>query len=216
MLRVKNQNIYITRGETATLEYEAVRRDGAPYILAPIIDKQKPLAERNDYAVLALTVKTGVNGEIVLAKYLDLEAPPMYDGYTDYSDFGLHKFRLQEIQNANEVSSTINTDVVYKIAGIDGYCVRITNDKLTNFADKLKQYRFKLNILFSWYETANLDPKEYVYDINLYYGKLKEDQISAMMHDLEYNEFPFIEDDSLIKIPLVLPHTFVVEDSYNA
>jgi hypothetical protein len=214
MLRVKNQNIYITRGETAALEYEAVRRDGIPYILEPIVDKSISLEERKDYAVLALTVKTGANGEIVLAKYLDLEAPPMYEGASDYTKFGFHKFRLRDVQHVSVLPTVPNLDVVYKVDGLDGYWVYITNANVTD-KNKYRQYRFKMNIPFLWYDTAKLDPKEYVYDINLYYGKLKPEQIAAIRNEASYDGFPLVEDETLIKIPLVSVHNFIVEDSNN-
>lgn len=205
MLTVKNNNIYVTRGETSALTYEVVKRTGEPYILAPMINKDLPVEERVDYAVLAVTIKTGAFGQIVLAKYLDLESPPMYDGMSDYLPGGWHKFKTQKVQSVSQISDMTETDVVYKYQ--DTYYTIILTKHETQ---QLVPYRFKILIPFTWKELEALEPAEYTYDISLYYGKLTKDELAGKSVD-----FPLEQDIRLVKIPLLTPHKFTVGDSNN-
>jgi hypothetical protein len=205
MLTVKNNNIYVTRGETSALTYEVVKRSGEPYILAPMIDKSLPVEDRVDYAVLAFTIKTGAFGQIVLAKYLDLESPPMYDGMSDYLPGGWHKFKTQRVQSVSQLSDMTETDLVYKYQ--DAYYTVILTKHGTR---QTVPYRFKILIPFTWKDLEALEPAEYTYDITLYYGKLTAEELAG-----KNNDFPLEQDARLAKIPLVTPHKFTVGDSNN-
>ena len=213
MLTVKNNNITVVRGETSMLKYTAVRRNGMPYILAPRVSGVSELKDRRDYAILAFTVKTSAYGDIVLAKYFDLEAPPMYDGVTDYSDGGLHKFVTSEIVTVSDLSDVVDFDKVYNIESTNSYLTRIKKHDGTS---EIKCYQFKLAIPFTWTELEKLESKEYIYDLTLYYGQLTDTELAAINgEDVITNEFPLQQNDYLVKIPLVKVHKFIVEESNN-
>jgi hypothetical protein len=212
MLKVKNDNITVARGETSMLTYTGVKRNGAPYMLAPRIPGITDLKDRKDYAVLAFTVRTSAYGEIALAKYFDLEAPPMYEGVTDYSSYGFHKFTTQEIIEVTELSEVTEYDKLYHLTGTESYVTRILKNDGTSV---IKHYRFELQIPFIWDELEKLEPKEYVYDITLYYGQLTPNELLAMVGLAESDGFPLVQDINLVKIPLVTLHKFIVEDSNN-
>lgn len=205
MLTVKNNNIYVTRGETSALVYEAVKRNGEPYILAPLINRDVEAAGRVDHAVLAFTIKTGAFGQIVLAKYLDLESPPMYDGKSDYIPGGWHKFKTQKVQVVSQPSDMTDPLVVYKHQ--DTYYTLIFTKN--NILEAVP-YRFRITIPFTWKELESLEPAEYTYDITLYYGVLTAEELAG-----QNTGFPLEQDINLVKIPLVTPHKFTVGDSNN-
>lgn len=210
MLTVKNNHITVSKGETSMLQYIGVKRNGEPYILAPQVQQGTPLADRKDYAVLALTIRTSIFGDIVLAKYFDLEAEPMYDGVTDYSQYGLHKFTSQKINTISDLAD-IEENQVYKYN--DTFVVAIQNSMGQR---EIKTYQFKLQMPFTWMELEKLESKEYLYDIILYYGALTDEYIEARANNLDDPEgFPLKLDANLVKIPLVKPHKFIVEESNN-
>lgn len=207
-MKVKNNNITIVRGETAMLKYLGVRRDGTPYILAPIADTSIQLKDRRDYAVLAFTVKTAAFGEEALAIYCDLENEPMYDGYTDYTPNGFHKFVQQTAVEASVVSDITDVNKVYMLN--EQYFTRITNDNCD-----IVPYKFALNIPLTWQDTERLEPKEYTYDLTLYYGQLTDAEYNKLINPSAPDPSGFPLKEVTVKIPLITAHKFIVEESNN-
>jgi hypothetical protein len=210
MLKVKNSNIWLTRGETNMLSYTAVRRDGKPYILAPAANLLSALVDRQDYAILAFTVRTAVYGDIVLEKYFDLESAPMYNGVTDLTTGGFHKFSSQDIVPATNLSDVVQFNKVYLLDG-----TYVTRVKKSDGSNKVVPYSFKIQIPFFWSDTEKLETKEYIYDLTLYYGALVPEVSTNWPSRDTYTKFPLQENAVLVKIPLIPPHKFTVEDSNN-
>lgn len=211
---VKNNIIKLPRGESAQFAYQGVQKSGEPYILPPKTHPSLSLSERIDYAILAFTVSTGTNGEIVLEKYYDLEAPPMYNGKTDYTPGGYHKFTQIAIEEF--VASSALEDAaagkfkVYKDSKTGGFVHVITN-KDGEF--EIVPYEFRLVLSIEHSDTVNLNPKEYLYDLTAYFGELTKAEIDAMDSGEQLPGFPLKR--IAIKDVFIKTQNFVLEDSNN-
>ena len=215
MLTIRNNNISLSRGETGTYTYTGIKKNGEPFILPVANDLNETLEKRNTYAILAFTVKTAAYGETVIEKYFDLEDSPMYNGKSDMSKGGYHKFISQIIEETTEPSVIrSNPGKVYKL--IDGekftYATAI---RLENGTLGIVEYSFVVNIPIEYEDTDKLEPKEYTYDLNLYFGELTPEEIASLRGiSYEYvNGFPLKR--VVAKIPLLTPHKFILGDSNN-
>ena len=209
---IKNNMIKLPRGETAQFAYTGIQQSGEPYILPPKLNI--PLIERTDYAALAFTVTTGINGDIVLEKYYDLEAPPMYNGKTDYTPGGYHKFTQIKIEEY--VASAALDDYnagrfkVYKDPATGAF-VHIIKNKDGEL--EVAPYEFKLTLSFGHSDTVNLNAKEYLYDIAVYFGELTDDEIAMIDSDDVVLGFPFKQVSA--KEVFIKTQKLVLEDSSN-
>ena len=212
MLRTKNDNIIIARGEDGAFTYTGLRRNGKPFILPVAPDLDKPVSQRKSYAILAFTVKTGIYEDTVIEKYFDLEDSPMYDGVTDYTPGGYHKFTSTKVEKYVPSQALLDAqNGVFKVYDDNGTFIHIITDKNGEFVPA--QYQFKLSIPISHNDTVNLPAKEYVYDLILYTGELSNDELLAM-EGLKTNlKFPLKK--VLSKTQLIELHTFTLEDSNN-
>lgn len=212
---IRNNNILLSRGETGMLTYTGVKQNGEPYILPVAGDLDKPLNERKTYAILAFTVKTAVYGDTVLEKYMDLEDAPMYDGETDISKDGYHKFTSQVIEDTEEVSTVIdNPGKVYKLKSDQDFTYS-TSITLEDGTTKVARYSFDVSIPIEYEDTADLEPKEYVYDLILYFGTLSDAELASLRNDryVFVKGFPLKEVSA--KVPLLTVHKFTIGDSNN-
>ena len=208
MLKVADNNISFNKGETVCLELSVYTGDGVPLILPPI---------NNNTGCIALTVKSGISGDIVLVKYLDTtKIQPVYNGQIDYSSNGFNKFSTQEILEFNSLeemyaaygitTSGNFSEIRRKVAhctselGSFYYCY-IT----TKTGGAMTVYDFTIQIPIFSNETQHLDAKEYTYDICAYLGELKD--------SLNDSEFPFKRVDW--KLQIMPPHSLILEDSNN-
>jgi hypothetical protein len=197
------------------LTYTGVKQNGEPYILPVAGDLHKPLDERKTYAILAFTVKTAVYGDTVIEKYMDLEDTPMYDGESDISKGGYHKFISQVIESTDAVSTIIdNPGKVYKLkSGQDfTYSTLIT---LEDGTTKVVRYSFDVSIPIEYEDTADLEPKEYVYDLILYFGELSNAELTSLQNDRYIFVKGFPLKTVTAKVPLITVHKFIVGDSNN-
>lgn len=197
------------------ITYAGVKSNGEPFILPVTTDLDEPLKGRATYAILAFTVKTAVYGEIVIEKYMDLEDAPMYDGETDFSKGGYHKFTSQVIEDTEEVSTVIdNPGKVYKLKSDQDFTYS-TSITLEDGTTKVARYSFEVSIPIEYEDTADLEPKEYVYDLILYFGYLRDEEIKS----LEGKTYRFVSGFPLktvtAKFPLITLHKFIIGDSNN-
>lgn len=211
---IKNNVIKLPRGESCQFAYQGVQKTGEPYILPPKIHEDVEVAKRVDYATLAFTVTTGTNGEIVLEKYYDLEAPPMYNGKTDYTPGGYHKFTQAVIEDFDSYEAALNDFnsgkyKVYKTA--EGAFVHIiTNKDATN---ELAPYEFRLILSIEHTDTVNLNSKEYLYDLTVYFGELTDAEVAAVQTGDTVAGFPLKR--IAIKDVFIKTQKFILEDSNN-
>lgn len=170
-----------------------------------------------DFPVCALTVKSGSYDSIVLAKYLNLSAPPMYEGVSDYSLGGYNKFTTDDIYETGTTSvlnSTVKTDIdkgIYRVyhsvsGNRDIYEIAV----LTANDYRILSYVFSVIVPINFDDTEMLESKEYVYDVIAYIGTLKNPGVLSS----DYNDFPFSK--ITFKRELIQPHKFVLKDSNNA
>jgi hypothetical protein len=213
MLKVKNDNISIARGEDGAFQYVGVRPNGKPVILPVATDGlDTDISARKTYAVLAFTVKTGIYGDKVIEKYFDLEDKPMYDGKTDYTPGGYHKFTSAKIEDYVPSQALLDAqNGVFKVYNDNGTFVHIITTKDGEFEPAVYQFKFSIPIYFA--DTAELAPKDYVYDLLVYLGELTNDEILAMQGLQENYEFPLKNIHN--KIQLMPAHMFTVEESNN-
>lgn len=219
MLRVKNNDIYFARGESVALNFEVVRNDGVPYIL-PKIDNGgfENVLDRNDYVSAVFTVRSGQYSDIVIQKIMNLEGTVMYSGETDYSQYGYAKFSSQDVKETGSTSAdltTVTNDInagnyyVYHSVseGNDIYQVGIKDE---SGVISIAPYTFSLTLVLTFDDTADMSAAEYVYDLIIYAGKLKNPEV---LED-NNNEFPY--SDVLWKFEVVSPHKLTLEDTNNA
>lgn len=219
---IKNNIIRLPRGESAQFAYVGVQKTGEPYILPPKVHEGIEIAKRVDYAVLALTVTTGVNGDVVLEKYYDLEAPPMYKtltdgkivGVTDNTEGGYHKFTQTTIEEFTSEQDALKdwhagNHKIYKTS--DGDFVHVVRDSL----DKLDvaPYEFRVILSLEHEDTVGLEAKEYLYDLTVYFGELTDAEVEAMNTGKTVYGFPLKR--IAVKDVLIKPQKFILEDSNN-
>ena len=213
MLKVKNDNIMIIKGEDGSFSYVGVRPNGKPLIL-PVATEgvDVDIQRRQTYAVLAFTVTTGAYGEAVIAKYFDLENTPMYDGVTDYTPGGYHKFTTTKIDKYVPSQALIDAqNGIFKVYDDNGTFIHIITDKNGDFVPAV--YQFRLTIPITHADTAELSPKDYIYDLIIYMGELTPDEILAQQGLKDNQDFPLKKITS--KLQLIEQHTFTLGGSNN-
>lgn len=213
MLKLKNDNISIARGEDGAFQYIGIRPNGKPVILPVATDGiDTDIGNRKTYAAAAFTVKTGLYGDKVIEKYFDLEDKPMYDGVTDYTPGGYHKFTSTKIEKYVPSQALLDAqNGEFKVYDDNGTFIHIITTKDGELVPALYQFKFSIPIYFS--DTAELAAKDYVYDLLVYMGKLTNDEIMAMQGLKENNAFPFEQVNH--KIQLMPTHMFTLEESNN-
>ena len=213
MLTVKNNNITIVKGQSCQFMYTGIAKSGKPFILPPSVDESgTPPDLRRDYAVLAFTVRTAPLGDIVIQKYFDLESYPMYDSVTDYARGGYRKFSTINIEPY--IASKALEDAragIFKVYDDNGVFVHILIDKNGNFVPT--KYNFKLVLPIDYTDTADLDVKQYVYDLTIYYGELSSKELEAMYGGPENHDFPLKK--VFVKETVLDIRQFNVRDSNN-
>ena len=218
MLKVTNNNISFNRGESVALEFNLVRNDGVPYILPKVNDSnfENPI-DRTDYVTAIFTVRSGQYSDIIIQKVMNLEGKVMYSGKTDYCPGGFAKFTSQEVKETGSTSVdliTVTNDIsagnyyIYhsKVDGNDIYQIGI---KDAEGQISVVPYRFAVILVLDFEDTAHISSAEYVYDLIIYAGKLKD----ASVLDSSNNEFPYSE--VFWKFEAISPHKFTLEDTNN-
>ena len=204
MLKIHNNDITTTLGESVTLRVSVVDKSGKPYILPSIKnlidawekDPTKPEWPCGTYAVF--TVRSGLSGDIVLEKFMDLQEHPVYNGVIDEYEYGYNKFTTQTVQKVSALPLAQLQTEVYEVDGVYYACCK------TGSTSTWAQYEFSIGFNLDNADFSKLDSKEYTYDINLYIGKLQTDS---------KKQFPLGE--IYWKRTVISPHRFILEDTYN-
>lgn len=175
------------------------------------------IQKATNFSTCAFTVRSGSYDDIVIEKYMNLEAPPMYSGYTDYSLGGYHKFTSQDIIETGTTSldkvTAVNDIKAGKFAvyhsKADGKNIYQTVALQANDV-QVVPYVFNVMLMLNFEDTENLEAKEYVYDVIAYLGRLSSSNvISSAYKGFPYNKVSW-------KKELIRPHKFVLEDTNNA
>jgi len=222
MLKIRNNDVSLNRGEVVALDISVYASDGTPFIFPKVTDVMS--------AFLAFTVRSSEYNIICIEKYLNVKTPISYNSYLDYSINGYAKFSTQEItecvdetaintyfgyslgdDDKNEVignaTQLLNRLTVAKNTTTGVYYCWCSNDSATGNAQsdngRPVVYSFELSIALAHLDTANLDIKGYSYDLIAYIGK-------------PTNTTTFPLSEVYWKKELITPHVFKMEDSNNA
>lgn len=178
----------------------------------------KDLQKATEFPTIAFTVRSGSYDSIVLEKYLNLKAPPMYGGDSDYAAGGYNKFTTDEIMETNSTSvsdSQVITDVnrgIYRVYhSLDSYGKDIYQQViLLANGYKVIPYVFNVVVILNFEDTEMLEAKTYIYDVIAYEGITKGPQVFQS----SFKGFPY--SSVSWKKELIQPHKLVIEDTNNA
>lgn len=174
-----------------------------------IADPEKTVA-----SVLALTVRAGSSGRIVLQKYLNLCSPITTEGKTDYIPFGWNQFTSQDVLSvatpglAKEEYDKGNIRVVYM--EVDKSFWKYSRFISNGVANTVLPYEFDIILPLLADDTDSLEVAEYQYDLICYQGIIK----GAEVFDESFEDFPLKK--VLWKKELIEPNALIIGDSNNA
>lgn len=178
----------------------------------------KDLQKATEFPTIAFTVRSGSYDSIVLEKYLNLKAPPMYGGDSDYAAGGYNKFTTDQIMETNSTSvsdSQVISDVnrgIYRVYhSVDSYGKSIYQQViLLANGYKVVPYVFNVVVVLNFEDTEMLEAKTYIYDVIAYEGITKGPQVFQS----SFKGFPY--SSISWKKELIQPHKLVIEDTNNA
>lgn len=202
------------------LKYKQADTFGAPLVLNAYKSGTigKDLQKATEFPTIAFTVRSGSYDSIVLEKYLNLKAPPMYGGDSDYAAGGYNKFTTDQIMETNatsvsdsQVISDVNRGIYRVYHSVDSYGKGIYQQVilLTN-GYKVVPYVFNVIVNINFDDTEMLEAKAYIYDVIAYEGITKGPQVFQS----SFKGFPY--SSVSWKKELIQPHKFVIEDTNNA
>ena len=207
MLQIRNNDIELTRGENAQIAFSAWTKDGKPYIMPPLPEDMWP--------VIAFTVRSGAYDSVIFALYFNMKSNPVINGQTDYG--GWTKYTSQVIKETGKTTldlSTAQADLpehfVYHSVTSEG--VDIYQQGLTNESGEIVDivpYEFNFTIPIDHDVTKDIEAKDYIYDLILYYGIPREGIL-----DPKLEGFPL--ENIIYKKELIAPHKFTIGDTNNA
>lgn len=221
MLRVRNSNVSIGRGETGVLRVSAIRSDGTPYVLPP-------LPRDENFNELKAFLRLGINTDTYESDYLidslcDLTDPMAtqvllavgtnaanYPAGTFVNNPGIVKvngteyakgfacFETEVIEDkkVSELVAGTNTNVVYRDIASGIYWCAMQADANTILA---VTYDFTLGIAITNELTQLLPAQRYVYDVCVLMGPVENDYLT----ELQYKQI------------IVGRHTWTIEENTN-
>lgn len=207
MLRVRNNNIRLVRGDTALLGFVVTDINGVPYI-PPIVEELESVAMH-----VGFVIKTGIDGSIVYENYLDIKNSPisLYEvdggklvtddsrGYADFATQVIKHFDTlgyaQDALNDNDTGKLL----VVSYSDDDGKYKYITLLK-NGTNNYVCTYEFNIGLQIESENTIKLYTQNYVYDVSLLIGPEVTDK---PIQDIWYKQ------------TLIPTHNFIVEDSIN-
>ena len=221
MLRVRNSNVSIGRGETGVLRVSAIRSDGTPYVLPP-------LPRDENFNELKAFLRLGINTDTYESDYLidslcDLTDPMAtqvllavgtnaanYPAGTSVNNPGIVKvngteyakgfacFETEGIEDkkVSELVAGTNTNVVYRDIASGIYWCAMQADANTILA---VTYDFTLGIAITNELTQQLPAQRYVYDVCVLMGPVENDYLT----ELQYKQI------------IVGRHTWTIEENTN-
>ena len=221
MLRVRNSNVSIGRGETGVLRVSVIRSDGTPYVLPP-------LPRDENFNELKAFLRLGINTDTYESDYLidslcDLTDPMAtqvllavgtnatnYPAGTFINNPGIVKvngteyakgfacFETEVIEDkkVSELVAGTNTNVVYRDIASGIYWCAMQADANTILA---VTYDFTLGIAITNELTQLLPAQRYVYDVCVLMGPVENDYLT----ELQYKQI------------IVGRHTWTIEENTN-
>lgn len=204
MLRVRNGNVSIGRGETGVLRVSAIRSDGTPYVLPPL-----PRDENfNEFkAFLRLGINTDTyESDYLIASLCDLTNPMAtqvllavgtnatnYPAGTLVNNPGIVKvnnaeyakgFACFESENivdkkVSELASDTNTNRIYHDVDSGIYWCAMQADSNTILA---VTYDFTLGIAITSGMAQLLPAQRYVYDVCVLIGPVENDYLRELQY----------------------------------
>lgn len=221
MLRVRNSNVSIGRGETGVLRVSAIRSDGTPYVLPP-------LPRDENFNELKAFLRLGINTDTYVSDYLidslcDLTGPMAtqvllavganaanYPVGTFVSNTGIVKIGSAEYEKGfacfeseaitdkkvSELTTDTNTNAVYHDTDSGIYWCAMLADATTILA---VTYDFTLGIAITDEMAQLLPAQRYVYDVCVLMGPVENDYLT----ELQYKQV------------IVGRHTWTIEENTN-
>lgn len=192
--------IYITRGESFTVDFSVKDKTGRPYIVLNKI--------QNPY--LKITVasdKYNSSNNYVKTWWLDLA-----NGYDENGEhIELPRFSSVEPKEVNSINEVGNADIdgehyLYRVIGDDKYYYK---------DDSVKEYNFRILKSFLSGTTSEWIEKQYTYDIKLVGGQTVKDYVQGLVraHELIPSDTP-IESDLNSLLNLFVGHEELLEGVY--
>lgn len=221
MLRVRNSNVSIGRGETGVLRVSAIRSDGTPYVLPPL-PRDENFNELKAFLRLGINTDTYVSDylvdslcdltdsmatQVLLAKGTNAANYPAgafinnpgiveVDGVEYKKGFACFETEVIEDKKVSELTLDTNTNTVYKDTDTGTYWCAMLADANTILA---VTYDFTLGIAIR-NDMAQLLPSErYVYDVCVLIGPVENDYLT----ELQYKQI------------IVGRHTWTIEENTN-
>lgn len=221
MLRVRNSNVSIGRGETGVLRVSAIRSDGTPYVLPP-------LPRDENFNELKAFLRLGINTDTYVSDYLvdslcDLTDPMAtqvllavgtnaanypagtfinnpgiveVNGVEYEKGFACFETELIEEKKVSTLTSSTNTNTVYHDSDTGTYWCAMRADANTILA---VTYDFTLGIAIRNDMTQLLPSERYVYDVCVLIGPVENDYLT----ELQYKQI------------IVGRHTWTIEENTN-
>lgn len=221
MLRVRNSNVSIGRGETGVLRVSAIRSDGTPYVLPP-------LPRDENFNELKAFLRLGINTDTYVSDYLidslcDLTGPMAtqvllavganaanypagtfinnpgiveVNGVEYEKGFACFKTEIIEEKKVSALTISTDTNMVYHDADTCTYWCAMLADANTILA---VTYDFTLGIAITNDMTQPLPSERYVYDVCVLIGPVENDYLT----ELQYKQI------------IVGRHTWTIEENTN-
>lgn len=221
MLRVRNSNVSIGRGETGVLRVSAIRSDGTPYVLPP-------LPRDENFNELKAFLRLGINTDTYVSDYLidslcDLTDPMAtqvllavgtnaanypagtfinnpgiveVNGVEYKKGFACFETELIEEKKVSALTTSTNINTVYHDSDTGTYWCAMLADANTILA---VMYDFTLGIAIRNNMTQLLPSERYVYDVCVLIGPVENDYIT----ELQYKQI------------IVGRHTWTIEENTN-
>ena len=191
MFRIVNDNIFISRGETAFYNKKVIMRDGTPMIITTTL--QNPTIEfvvrptaysrGEDYIFRVWLRLTGTNPELDIKQFDSVEV-------IDYLETSWDNDVPPTEGNENKLHRLITNNVA---------TFRYYDYDLLEWVE----YSFNIRFQFPYYSISQLEPNEYVYEISLLAGNLTNN---------DPNQSPVIPS---FKYQILTPHLFKVGGSIS-
>lgn len=175
-MRIVNNKIYITRGETPTYSASIINRDtGAPLIIDKGLYAEKEDGTKVNTVILEFVVRDSAysrDEDFRIKRSLLVEQNPEF-----------HVFDSAEILEYADISGGQNDfwddNKVQPEPGYENYLYhRIDSDDNNFYAYYVdghwKEYSFDFDVTFRYAETSVMEPKTYKYEITLLGGSLKD------------------------------------------
>lgn len=189
MFKITNNNIFITRGETAVYDVVFVTRRGSPLILT----KPKYINEKY-YIEFVVRKNTENRTDYLIREFLELS-----DDIHLFDDIKIIPYDVNDDWNEPPVKNEEEDYENYLHFKKDPVTEKIQYKRWDAEKEEWVDYRFRFMMPFEYADINSIKPDTYVYEINLLAGKLNDSKDSLI--------------DISLKKTLLVPHEFKVGGS---